>query len=418
MFLSGTKSKMQQHKTEIALVLGSLATIFLFLEIVFRFLMTTSQISSGLLFGREIPPVRTIPKNLDVDRDIVTRHYEQYKDLIVDGNQITYGDLFGVMREDPDLAYAPLENFKSANGWWISDRLGARRDSEANYFSDAERKRTLMFGDSYTQGSRVEQKDSFSAILDQRDPGRDYINFGVDGYSTGQAYLRYQQVKDKVSFDRVVLTLVPTADLWRDISVSRYFGDRWDSYKLQPRFHLDEGELKLVKSPFTSLALQLKDGPNFPVSRAHLLLHDAFYFTEYEPSPLTDRIVTIRFVRAAIASYKRKSLHRRIRDPDGEAVAITRAIIDRMRTDVINSDAKFTLAILPTFADMLDYNSNVEYRTEWKAMSNVLCESVDCIRLVETLTRHEISDFDFGYDGTHYGPYVNTIVAEAINSHF
>ena len=408
---------MKPSKKELALVIGSLATTFLLVEILLRVFMSPSTISSGSLFGKELPPMRVVPSDWQAYGTTVSKHQEPYRDLKMDGKPITHGDLFGVMREDLDVAYVPLENFESANGWWKSNNLGARRDSFTKYSPGPGHVRTLMFGDSYTQGSRIPQEQSFSAVLEKLTPNTEYLNFGVDGYSTGQAYLRYKQVQGIISFDKVIMTLVPTADLWRNISVSRYFGDRWASYKLQPRYYLEDGLLKLARSPFKDLATQLLDGPNFPVSRKHLLFHDAFYFREYEPSAITDFLVSIRIVKAAIASFKRKKLHREIRDPSGEAVTVTQAIIAAMQRDVIARGATFKLVILPTYADILSYKSVESFRHEWRVMLDALCKDVECIKLMANMNKYKPNEFDFGYDGTHYGASTNRIIAETLKSY-
>lgn len=374
--------------------------------------------SSGIVFGKEIPPIRIVPTDLTTINTSKSKHLEPFNDINLDGVKVTRGDLFGVMQEDSKIGYAPLENFESANGWWKSNNLGARRDVATEYKPDPGKLRTLLFGDSYTQGSRIRQGDSFAAVLEKLSPNTEYLNFGVDGYSTAQAYLRFKALKNSVLFDNIVLITVPTADLWRDISVSRYFGDRWVSYKFQPRFYLQGGELLLAKSPFSDLASQLKDGPGFFVSRAHLQRYDAFYFGEYEPSPLTDIFVTSRIAKAALASFKRKRLHRNIKDPASEAVQVTRAIIAAMKRDVVESGANFFVVVLPTFADILRHRSEAQFRREWGAMRGALCESVSCIYLMEDMDRFNIEEFDFGVDGSHYGTNANRLIAESLKMHF
>ena len=382
-------------------------------EAVLRLNLKPSVDSSGRVFGLDLPPMRVVPTDYRPENiDSVARGKEPYRSIVVNGVAVTHGDLFGIMREDPRLAYLPRESTASSNGWWRSNNLGARHDRDTAPARTPGRSRVLYFGDSYTQGSRVPREDTYPFVLGSLRPEVESINFGTDGYSTGQSFLRYARLAETLEFDLAVLVTVPSVNLWRDISVSRYIGERWPAYKLQPRFYLSQGRLELARSPFPDLAAQIADGPEFSAARKHLLAHDAFYFSQYEPSPLADYFVAARLFRRVVASVKRRSIHAEIRSPRSEAMQVTRAIVREFQRHVGSRAASFALVVLPNHQDIAAYKDDKSFRETWDAMRSSLCETANtCIDMMKHLADRPVADLDYGHDGTHYGPRANRIIA-------
>ena len=94
-------------------------------------------------------------------------------------NQIEFG-------RHPDLN-APIEiRF---------DSEGVRNHSEV---STREQRNIIgFFGDSYVENRRVEDRFSFTSILDlAARPGARVVNYGVDGYGLDQEYLRYKKYEN------------------------------------------------------------------------------------------------------------------------------------------------------------------------------------------------------------------------------
>jgi hypothetical protein len=92
-----------------------------------------------------------------------------------------------------------------ANGVWFSkhpdlnvpierryDRDGVRNHSE---LSTSEKQKIIgFFGDSFTENSQIEDRFTFTSILDiAANPSARVVNYGVDGYGLDQAYLRYKK---------------------------------------------------------------------------------------------------------------------------------------------------------------------------------------------------------------------------------
>jgi len=71
-----------------------------------------------------------------------------------------------------------------------------------------DRHRVVCVGDSFTFGYGVDDKDSFSAQLQQANKNFQVVNMGMSGYSVGQCYLRYQREIEKLEADVVVYALI------------------------------------------------------------------------------------------------------------------------------------------------------------------------------------------------------------------
>ena len=144
--------------------------------------------------------------------------------------KITIGDLWGYYRNDSLVGYVPLENSISHNRWWQSNNLGARERAETFKEKPKDLSRILAFGDSFTNCSRVSQQETWPYFFGSENQQLEVINFGVDGYSTAQSFLRFQGIREKVDYDLILFMFVPSDDLWRDINVRRDLGEGgWDT---------------------------------------------------------------------------------------------------------------------------------------------------------------------------------------------
>ena len=106
------------------------------------------------LVGVPLPPLRIVnpagPSEINLEA--------WYSGLVVDGKKIAFGDLWGYRRPDPVLAYTIKENTISVNGWWQSNNIGARSRSDTGSGIPKGKKRFLLFGESFGEGTRVRQE--------------------------------------------------------------------------------------------------------------------------------------------------------------------------------------------------------------------------------------------------------------------
>lgn len=116
------------------------------------------------------------------------------------------------------------------------------RGPEADYAKPAGRFRTLLLGDSFTDGYTVDEDKSVRAVLERElsaSCGRHQVlNAGTIGYSTDQEYLFFQQEGYRYQPDVVVVLFC-----WNDL----YFNTTGEQGK--PYFELVDGRLALRNSP-------------------------------------------------------------------------------------------------------------------------------------------------------------------------
>jgi len=398
------------YRTATLLLLSCIFS-FLLLESALRFFVAPSPLSSGRLFGRELPPLRIVPESKEPQE---TDFSQPFDDLVVDGQRITLGDLYGFREEDPVLGYTNAKNAVSANRWWQSNNLGARSRSDVTRRVPAGRIRLLVFGESFAQGSRVPQEDVWSEILARRRPDLEVMNFGVEGYSMGQALLRYERVRKQLDYN---LMLVPDADLWRDINTSRDLVNDWGLPYIMPRFVVTSEGLQLAASPYASRAdfLQRNVPQIEPRLREHLRKYDRFYVPcMYEESGFLGRSILYRLgCRAYYSWFVLQRLRSGLMDPAGEAVRVTRAIVRKMRNEVEQQGGSFALVLLPDDVGFL--RENRQLLSKWRGVAASVCgPDVACINLLEDMKLAPKAKLDKGYDGTHYGPAANRLIAELV----
>ena len=130
-------------------------------EVSARLFLKESDTSYGVLWDTELPPHSVIPVASVLETDPDAWH----QGLVVNGKRITTSDLVGRMREDANTGWAPSESSVSTNGWWQTNKLGARAVREFSAQVTPGVTRVLVFGDSFAQGSRLPQEETWAHRL-------------------------------------------------------------------------------------------------------------------------------------------------------------------------------------------------------------------------------------------------------------
>lgn len=309
----------------------------------------------------------------------------------------------------------------SLNGWWQSNDLGARATYDVSETRPRGQKRMLVFGDSYAAGSRLPHEEMWSTVLDLENEGLEVVNLGVDGYGVGQSFLRYQLVEDNVEHDIVLLVFVPDASLWRDINTRRDLGGDWKLFWVMPRFIVEGNELKLIKRITEAGTNDDKRRTDATADelRTHLRLYDRFYFrSEYEEPWLIGKSVIYKLLAKAYYEYQRTKLTNSCLDPESEALQVSEEIIEAMRERVRQDGRELVLAFLPTHRELELLERSTTYRDNWDTMILSVCQPDSvCVDLSRNLRKLPKDQLDSGYDGTHYGPRVNQLIAGLIEAH-
>ena len=398
-------------------LLLSVISVFIFLlgfEGVTRIFIKPSDTCYGVFLGRELPPFKILPREYPLHTD----NNKWYRKIIINGKKITTGDLFGILEEDKLLGYAPKENTVSTNGWWQSNNLGARSRYDTAKDTAKNKTRILIFGESFANSCTVSQEETWPFFLGGKSENVEVINFGVTGYSMAQSFLRYRKIKNEIDYDVVILMFVPSADLWRDINTIRYLPDRWKSYTIMPRFIIEKGEIKLIKSPYETVNSFYESNRKRLDKRVidHLRKYDCFYFrTEYEsPLFIGDSIIYKLFARK-YAGYMKKQLTENLMKTGSEAMNVTNIIFKTMNEEVKKDGKKLILVYLPeTSQETRRYVEDPLFKDQWDKMVLFNCKgNLIYIDLMKNLPRYK-NQLDKGYDGTHYGPKANRIIADLI----
>jgi len=399
----------------VGLSLAVTSLLLLTIELVGRILIVPSDNSYGVIFGIELPPYRL---RSPFAPPTMTDRSSWYQELVVDERKITVGDLWGIARRDLDLGYAPQEDALSVNGWWQTNSLGARAPAEVTREVAAGQTRIVVFGDSFAVGSRLPHEETWSVQLDLQNDGLEVVNFGMDGYGIAQSFLRYQLVRDKLEHDIVFLMFVPQADLWRDINTRRDLGENWPVYWVMPRFVISDGGLLLVPDPFGRMSArasgQMSDWD--PLLRSHLRAYDRFYFSSrYEQPQIVGDFLLYKLAASAYSGYLERRLMGSLSDLDSEAMSVTHRIVLAMRLEISARGKRFILAFLPTERSLLSGQPRKRHWQRWEEMVTEFCEpDMICIDLAEGMRRASKDEIDKGYDGTHFGPRANRLIAKLI----
>lgn len=106
-----------------------------------------------------------------------------------------------------------------------------------------------LYGDSFTYGDEVEHSEAWSNLLSSLAKCR-VGNYGIGGYGTDQAYLRF--LKNVHDAARVSILGIFPENVLRNVNRYRYFLDARTIFSLKPRFILEKDQLQLVEMPVWS----------------------------------------------------------------------------------------------------------------------------------------------------------------------
>jgi hypothetical protein len=381
------------------------------MESVLRLSIKPSDDCYGILFHRKLPPLRMICANELGNTD------KWCNGIIVNGQKITTGDLWGLYDENPILGYVSKENAISYNGWWQSNNIGARSRGNTSTDIPSGKQRIIIFGESFANCSRVPQEQTWPFFLIDKYRNIEFLNFGVDGYSMGQCLLRYKIIKDKIDYDVAMLIFSPKDDLWRGINVWRRLVG-WNSDLIMPRFLLEGGQLKLIASPYKTLHEQKEKNGNqlSNILKDHLQAYDRFYFKIVFDSPcLIGKTVLYKLFVINLASFQRSYLFRNVMKSNSEAMIVSLRICEKMNEEARDDGKKFVLVFLPSIFEIEAYKDKTSFRKEWEEMvSSIADNGIIYIDLMKELIKVERDQLDSGFDGSHYGPKANKLISELL----
>jgi len=175
-----------------------------------------------------------------------TNYGSKLKELAGGKTYITFDSFLGwTIRPDT------IKKFKNEEGKDIvykSNAQGFRDNKDYNFKSD--KIRIAAFGDSFVHCDEVGFEESWPYLLERQLGSKfEVLNFGIGGYGTGQAFLRYQRMGVNFKPDIVIIGFV-FDDIKRNVNIFRFLLNPATGVPFsKPRFIFSEGKLKLLRNP-------------------------------------------------------------------------------------------------------------------------------------------------------------------------
>jgi hypothetical protein len=216
--------------------------------------------------------------------------------------------------------------------------------------------RVLCFGDSFTWCDVVNDTDAWPHRLELAHPGREVLNFGVSGYGTDQALLRYRRDGRGLGA-HVVLLGILLDNAGRNVNRYRpLWYPASTACVAKPRFALEQDELVLVPQPYATSA-DLLDAVADGSVLARLAEHEHWRGPRLGPL----RFSTVARLAAAWSAYRARSVPRLWRDRDGEPYRVTLALAEACAREARADGAElYAVLVFPREADLAAVQSGGE----------------------------------------------------------
>lgn len=252
---------------------------------------------------------------------------------------------------DPDLGWTNRANSCSRDRMYCANSFGLRADRDYSATIPPSTLRVSLFGDSFVHGNDVQVADTIAPQLEEvfaaRGVKAEALNFAVGAYGFDQAWLRHQ--RDGVQFDtNVVVQGLQLENASRDLTVFRLIAFPTTAIPFsKPRFFLRGDQLDVVNRP----AIEPERIPSALANfhRSPLRKYDVWYTEKYRHHWYSGSRLIATFVELLRArkSGTTEAQPWDVTSPDGEAMKVTLAILDRERADVRKRGKQFLLVYLP-----------------------------------------------------------------------
>jgi len=245
---------------------------------------------------------------------------------------------------------------------WPSQAPDPRRDGSGARVSPAFPDRSThpplvsVYGDSFTWSSEVDHEAAWPEVLSKLVAAR-VDNFGVGGYGSDQAFLRY--ANNRAESSQIVVLVHLTENILRNVNQYRDLLYHGSGCSFKPRFVVrTDGQLNLVPQPNFSAQQYTR----FIETPENFLAHEAFAPGRPEGPIRASFPFTITILRSfthfhVIAKLRGEPWHTRFYAPEHHAggLAITAGIMQRFHDLAKERGQQPVVAILPTGRD-LEYN--------------------------------------------------------------
>ncbi|MEX1025179.1 MAG: hypothetical protein WD226_08895 [Planctomycetota bacterium] len=347
-------------------------------------------IRDGTIFGRPLPPYGAVNN---------ARQAEWLDRLRSD-------EPFQLARFDAELGWEWVPGAVSETGDVHLNAQGARGTREYAARPPTGVVRCAFFGDSFVFCDEMDDASTFEHYLEDRRSELEALNFGVNGYGTDQALLRFRR-RGRDLGAHVVWIGVLAENIGRNANRFRPFWNPRSGFAFpKPRFVLENDELVLLPQPFADraeLARAFDDG-----SIVRLLS----YRDHWADCPDLGALGWSRSARLAglpLAHHARNPL-RLWGDAAGEPRRVTLALLAAFQAEALAAGAERAPVLLfPSREDLLEAQASGGER--WAHIPSALAAaSIEFVDLMEPLLeRQELLERDPTLGTLHYGGHHSTI---------
>lgn len=205
-----------------------------------------------------------------------------------------------------------------------------------------------LYGDSFVYGDEVEDVFAWGNLLSQKLDCR-VANYGVVGYGTDQAYLRFKQSRRPVP-PVTILGIFPH-NVMRNVNQYRYLLAGGHILGFKPRFVLENGSLRLVPLPKVS-SQDFKAFRNAPEDylKEEAFLPDSAYGPERVSFPYTLSLIQLALKERTKSWFMDRPSWLAFARPGHptRSMEITSAIVTQFEADSSAAESEFLVILFPT----------------------------------------------------------------------
>jgi hypothetical protein len=176
--------------------------------------------------------------------------------IINTGNEVYLLMVRELFEYHPVIGYRFIPNIKARiphenGGYLISvNDSGFRCDHNFSKNKSKDKRRIIVFGDSFTAGDGISNGYRYTDILEKAVDNLEVYNFGLSGSGTDQQYLIYKEFAEGMEYDLMIIAVL-VENIRRVAGHYRIWNDEKGQpvYYAKPYFVIDNGMLTLKNVP-------------------------------------------------------------------------------------------------------------------------------------------------------------------------
>lgn len=325
----------------------------------------------------------------------------------------------GFMRYHPQLGWALTPDWQGKHRHhdfdvsYRTDANGFRQQPAIT--SDYGSPSIALLGDSFTFGFGVEDDETFAALMARADSGRNYLNFGIPGYSTDQQFLQMGQQSLKQGNTQTVNHYLLVFYLGNDI-LDIMLPHPLQAEPAKPYFETDGNNLTLKNIPVPQTRK--------PAALRHTTLNDLTYGNALAAyTGLDDLLISkseiLQWLLPAKADATQAELDAILAERLADNRQLLFVLLKAMHEEARRQNASFSIAILPGSSWINSPQSYSFYFQEH--VRNALLQmaeqlGIDSIDLATGLKPHADRELYFPNE-RHLTRFGNEIVADLLLQH-